>query len=970
MRSAFFGLHVATSGLHTARGALNVTSHNISNAEIPGFSRQVAQKQAGRPLRGSGTGMYGTGSQITAVVQMRDRFLDRKFWNQNALSGRFTAINQSLNFVETVFNNVSPTGVTRNFNGFFSTIQDLTTRANEPAFRTGVVSSANSLAEQIRQNAFSLQRQQHDLNREFADVVHTINSLGNQIADLNRQIHIFERNGSHANDLRDQRALLIDRLSHLVNVEVEERDFSRPGAANDRRTHILINGQVFVNHTNTNLLELVPRNNPDVPGSGGFRNEMDLPGLYDARFQATGSFFNIHSQTLGGKLRGIVDVRDGNGGQVTLPPMQTGQYLLQTQLDALTRTLGFIGGMEAEFTGFLAELASWVSARTDALSAINATTASAPANPAAFPITTTFPIESAAAAREWLNELFALQSRRNGYENTISASRNTIAATIDVPGIRAIIGDSFLRDNPAIRDMVDDLQAIVSELADDDFDWTVADVNDFMTRTSDALDTLREALYDHPDFTNQNLLNTLANRANNMDNLVRPLRTAVDNLETLAPHPDLDAAIQFVIDAISDLDAATFQISEITTFANRLQTQLDWAVTNVEAMIRDLSVRVDDIEMGRAPGDINEYAAMQAILETQLTALRSIAEELDTVTAPSVYAPAAELTAFITGLQNTLNSTGGVTEFSNILEQIVGTPGTPGLVETTLSEGGFRNVPRTSNFKGIPFYMNQLNEMVRTFARAINEGRNRHGEAILNPVGRNPDGSNIYAPVTGHIFGYNANGENLRTLFFTFEGADGNPGVLDHDDPMQSLRLWILQDPDDPTRPWTINGEFVTATGPNPPANVAVDDNGHAMFTIDYSQFNALNFMVNPKLDNPTYLAASSREHIGQANNDIIHGFLAVWNDPRLFREGRLIDFIIATSSHLATDTRQSERFRESYNEILTQTHNHRLSVKGVDTEEEMMNLVRFQNMFRATTRLINVMDTVYDTLINRLGNF
>jgi flagellar hook-associated protein 1 FlgK len=52
------------------------------------------------------------------------------------------------------------------------------------------------------------------------------------------------------------------------------------------------------------------------------------------------------------------------------------------------------------------------------------------------------------------------------------------------------------------------------------------------------------------------------------------------------------------------------------------------------------------------------------------------------------------------------------------------------------------------------------------------------------------------------------------------------------------------------------------------------------------------------------------------------------------------------------------------------QTHNQRLSVKGVDINEEMMDLVRFQTMFQAASRLINVIDSIYDTMINRMGNF
>jgi hypothetical protein len=429
----------------------------------------------------------------------------------------------------------------------------------------------------------------------------------------------------------------------------------------------------------------------------------------------------------------------------------------------------------------------------------------------------------------------------------------------------------------------------------------------------------------------------------------------------------LNDLVDGVISSINELNYATTRIAEITTFADRIQAQLDWAVSNAQIMLNALEQRVMEIENGLIPGNVEDYEELLELLRDEIDTLREIAEGFNHFTPPDVYAALTgdgSLTAFIDSLRAGLGTNEGLTRFIEILEEIDAADHPAGRAIA---------VTPTTNFKGIPFYMNQLNELVRTFSRAINEGRNRDGHEIENSI--------------GHIFGFDANGENRHALFFTYEDALGNPAILDHADPFSSLLLWVLSEIDEDTGlPTGVpqrdeNNNFITVQDPNPPVMVtatgeilslvAMDSSDNPMFTIDYSRFNALNFIINPELQSdPALLAASSNANIGRANNDIIHGFVAVGHDTSLFREGRLIDFIIATSSHLAVDNHQATMFRQSYSEITTQTHNHRLSVKSVDIEEEMLNLVRFQNMFTATSRLINVLDTVYDTLINRLGNF
>jgi len=534
--------------MHTARANLNITAHNMANYAIPGFSRQVSVQSANPALSlRNGRGMYGMGSSVNNVIQMRDQFIDRRFWGQQATLGEFAVKVPQLSLIEAVFNDLS-TGTRAAFNDFFSRMQELSRDSHDPTFRLNVVRTGETLTQMIRNNAEALQNQQRDLNGEVRAVVTEVNSLGQQIASLNEQIRGFEFDGSNANDLRDQRALLIDRLSELVNVDVHEHDFSATsGLPNDKRLTVSINGYDFVNGDTVHRLELTPRNTyPDWRPS---RNEMDVVGLYDIQFE-NGSPFNIYSRTLRGTLKGLIDVRDGNGGQIT---------------------------------------------------------------------------------HVW---------------------------------------DQSVNDDTG---------------------------------------------------------------------------------------------------------------------------------------------------------------------------------------------------AFV--------------------------PGHP-----------------TTSYKGIPFYMNRLNEMIRIFAQAINEGVDAQGNAIPGTHG-------------GHHSGFGLDGQSGRDFF-----------------------SWTRLGPGGQELP-------VLGTGSN----------------LHY--LNALNFNINQDLlANPQWLGAASDPTQGESANDIVLGFIAVGNFPSLFREGRLEDFLIATSGHLGIDIQQAQRFRRNYHEMTIATQNQRLSISGVDMNEELLNMTRFNQMWQNNARMIATMNDVYDTLINRLG--
>jgi flagellar hook-associated protein 1 FlgK len=160
--------------------------------------------------------------------------------------------------------------------------------------------------------------------------------------------------------------------------------------------------------------------------------------------------------------------------------------------------------------------------------------------------------------------------------------------------------------------------------------------------------------------------------------------------------------------------------------------------------------------------------------------------------------------------------------------------------------------------------------------------------------------------------------------------------------------------------------DFGTPDNPAP-ANTTV--NLMSETTIDYSGLNAFNFCVNPELLEDSFkLACASDPNQGESANDVILGFGKVGEYNSLFREGKLLDFIIGTTDHLAIDKVQAQNFDESYEEILMMTDNQRISVSGVDTNEEITNMIKYNQMFIACSQLINTINQVYNTLINDLG--
>lgn len=299
MRSTFGSFNIATSGLFASQSALNVTSHNIANANTKGYSKQRSLQRATTPITINSRGVLGTGVETYDVKRLRSEYLDYKYWGQNESLGEWEIKEDSLSEIEGIFNEPSDTGIRKVMDEFFTSLETLSEKAGDLTARSAIIEKATMLVTSINRNGNEIIKAIKDTNFAIKSKVDEINSIAMQLSGLNRQIFNLELDGHMANDLRDQRSVLIDKLSGIINIDVNEQE----GEFGAKFLEIRVGGVQLVDHINYNKLETEDTTvEPFSSMTGDELCKIMWSGV-------TNQEVDIQS----GELKGLLDIRDGNG---------------------------------------------------------------------------------------------------------------------------------------------------------------------------------------------------------------------------------------------------------------------------------------------------------------------------------------------------------------------------------------------------------------------------------------------------------------------------------------------------------------------------------------------------------------------------------------------------------------------------------------------------------------------------------
>ena len=281
-------LNIGKSGLLAAQVGLSTAGHNIANANVAGYSRQVVV-QSSRIAQDFGYGFIGTGTQVAEIKRYSDSFLNQQVRAAQTQTSSFQAYNAQISQVDILLADTT-SGLSPALQDFFKGVQDVASNPASVASRQALLSTADSLAARFQGLNGRLQEIREGVNSQITSNVTLINSYAQQIAELNDQIGNFSATPERQpNDLLDARDQLVAELNKQVRATVVPGD-------NNSLTVSIGNGQPLV--VGKKAFELAVINSPT-----------DISRVQVGYVTGTRITPLPESQLTGGELGGLLEFR-------------------------------------------------------------------------------------------------------------------------------------------------------------------------------------------------------------------------------------------------------------------------------------------------------------------------------------------------------------------------------------------------------------------------------------------------------------------------------------------------------------------------------------------------------------------------------------------------------------------------------------------------------------------------------------
>lgn len=282
-------LNIGVSGLLAFQRNLTTTSHNISNVNTPGYSRQRVELGTRQP-QFAGAGYVGNGVQVSGVQRVYDSFLTSQIRTSTSANSQLQSLYSYASQVDNLLAD-SQSGLSPALQDFFGAVQGV---ADDPAStpaRQVLLSNAAGLTDRFQYLNQRLVDLRNGVNTQLQTTTTEINSLAQGIAKINKDIAdaLGSGGGTAPNDLLDKRDILIVQLAERVAVTTIPQD--------DGAVNVFIgNGQSLVVGTASNTLVTSP-------------NAYD-PARLEVAFKTGTTTVIISDSLTGGTLGGALQFRN------------------------------------------------------------------------------------------------------------------------------------------------------------------------------------------------------------------------------------------------------------------------------------------------------------------------------------------------------------------------------------------------------------------------------------------------------------------------------------------------------------------------------------------------------------------------------------------------------------------------------------------------------------------------------------
>jgi len=300
--SLFSTLSTSYSGLSAAEVATATTGHNIANANTEGYTRQRVVTSAATPFHAI-PGDIGEGVKITKIARIHDEYVYSRLKDSSNRLSYDEYSKQALDEIAKYFPDLQNNGIAQDLQNYFNSWNDLASNANDGSQKIALIQNASTLGSSISNSRETLRKLQNSINDQIKSNIDNVNSMGKQIANINKEISKVESTEpNRANDLRDQRDKLELTISKILKISTFKSQVTAQNTVDANATdqgrdyHVNIEGSSFIDGSNFHPLTI---ENSD--------NESNYYSIYSQ--SQDGTKYNLTDKIEGGKVGSMLDLR-------------------------------------------------------------------------------------------------------------------------------------------------------------------------------------------------------------------------------------------------------------------------------------------------------------------------------------------------------------------------------------------------------------------------------------------------------------------------------------------------------------------------------------------------------------------------------------------------------------------------------------------------------------------------------------
>jgi len=332
MPSIFNSLNIGYTGLNAAQAGVNTTSHNISNAETDGYTRQRVVTEATTPVY-SIDGQVGNGVDIQTIKRIFDNFVYDRYTAVSSDKEYADFAESTLSELSTYFPEIEGVGIKADLADYYKMWQTLADNPNNDAIKLALAKQTEMLTNNIKETQNRVVSLQNQVNDQLEVNINEVNSLAEQLASVNKSIDVAEAGGKYeANDLRDKRNLIEKSLARLVgsnvnvgqiqsNIQIDSSSNTATGSYT-----LSVNGFNIVDGSTFHKIHIDNEKNPN--------------GFFELSYERQdGVLIPMDTEIPGGRVGAILDLRGKANLRTDGVPSDGVLQKTVSQLDAFAANL-------------------------------------------------------------------------------------------------------------------------------------------------------------------------------------------------------------------------------------------------------------------------------------------------------------------------------------------------------------------------------------------------------------------------------------------------------------------------------------------------------------------------------------------------------------------------------------------------------------------------------------------------------